>query len=45
MTNTLVSTLVRLASALAVLAKRYGAKEWDSPEALETIGKLFRIKL
>lgn len=28
-----------------VLGKYYGAKEWDSPEALELIGKAFRIKL
>jgi len=28
-----------------VLAKYYGAKEWDSPEALATIAKAFRIKL
>jgi len=28
-----------------VLGKYYGAKEWDSPEALEIIGKAFRIKL
>ena len=28
-----------------VLAKFYGAKEWDSPEALEVIGKTFRIRM
>lgn len=28
-----------------VLAKYYGAKEWDSPEALEVIGKAFRIQM
>jgi thiol-disulfide isomerase/thioredoxin len=28
-----------------VLGKYYGAKEWDSPEALETIGKAFRVKM
>ena len=28
-----------------VLAKFYGAKEWDSPEALEVIGKAFRIRM
>ena len=28
-----------------VLGKYYGAKEWDSPEALEIIGKTFRIKI
>ncbi|OHC64856.1 MAG: thiol-disulfide isomerase [Rhodocyclales bacterium GWA2_65_19] len=28
-----------------VLGKYYGAKDWDSPEALEVIGKNFRIKL
>ena len=28
-----------------VLAKHYGAKEWDSPEALELIAKTFRIKM
>lgn len=28
-----------------VLAKYYGAKEWDSPQALEVISKVFRIKL
>jgi thiol-disulfide isomerase/thioredoxin len=28
-----------------VLAKYYGAKEWDSPEALEVIAKTFRIKM
>lgn len=28
-----------------VLAKYYGAKEWDSPQALEVIGKLFAVKL
>ncbi len=28
-----------------VLAKFYGAKDWDSPEALQLIGKHFRIKL
>ncbi|HZX31959.1 MAG TPA: TlpA disulfide reductase family protein [Rhodocyclaceae bacterium] len=27
-----------------VLAKHYGAKQWDSPEALEMIQKAFRIK-
>ena len=27
-----------------VLGKFYGAKEWDSPEALAVIGKAFRIK-
>jgi thiol-disulfide isomerase/thioredoxin len=26
-----------------VLAKFYGAKDWDSPEALEVIGKAFRF--
>lgn len=28
-----------------VLAKFYGAKEWDGPEALEVIGKAFRIRM
>jgi len=28
-----------------VLAKFYGAKEWDSPEALDVIGKTFRIRM
>jgi len=28
-----------------VLAKYYGAKEWDSPEALQVIAKTFRIKM
>ena len=28
-----------------VLAKHYGAKEWDSPETMEVIGKTFRIKM
>lgn len=28
-----------------VLAKYYGAKEWDSPEAVEVIGKTFGVKL
>ena len=28
-----------------VLAKYYGAKEWDSPEAIGLIGKTFRVKL
>ena len=28
-----------------VLAKYYGAKEWDSPQALDVIGKAFRVKL
>lgn len=28
-----------------VLAKYYGAKEWDSPQALEVIAKTFRLKL
>lgn len=28
-----------------VLAKYYGAKEWDSPEALAVISRHFRIKL
>ena len=28
-----------------VLAKIYGAKEWDSPEALQFIGKTFSIKM
>jgi thiol-disulfide isomerase/thioredoxin len=28
-----------------VLGKYYGAKEWDSPQALEVIGKSFRIRL
>lgn len=28
-----------------VLAKFYGSRQWDSPEALETIGKAFGIKL
>ncbi len=28
-----------------VLAKVYGGKEWDSPEALELIGKTFRIPM
>ena len=28
-----------------VLAKHYGAKEWDSPAAVDLIGKTFRVKL
>lgn len=28
-----------------VLGKFYGAKEWDSPEALEVIAKAFRIEI
>jgi hypothetical protein len=28
-----------------VLGKYYGAKEWDSPEALQLIGKTFRIPI
>ena len=28
-----------------VLGKYYGAKQWDSPEALEIIAKAFRIKM
>lgn len=28
-----------------VLAKFYGAKEWDSPEALELIGKAFHLRM
>jgi thiol-disulfide isomerase/thioredoxin len=28
-----------------VLAKYYGAKEWDSPQAVDVIGKTFRLKL
>ena len=28
-----------------VLGKFYGAKQWDSPEAVELIGKAFRIKM
>jgi thiol-disulfide isomerase/thioredoxin len=28
-----------------VIAKFYGAKEWDSPPAIEAIGKAFRVKL
>jgi len=28
-----------------VLGKYYGAKEWDSPEALEVIGKTFGIRM
>lgn len=28
-----------------VLGKFYGAKEWDSPAAIETIGKAFQVKL
>lgn len=28
-----------------VLAKYYGAKEWDSPQAIEVIGKVFGVKL
>jgi hypothetical protein len=28
-----------------VLAKYYGAKEWDSPQALEVISKVFGVKL
>lgn len=28
-----------------VLGKFYGAKEWDSPEALDVIGKAFRIQM
>jgi len=28
-----------------VIAKFYGAKEWDSPAALEVIGKAFRIPM
>lgn len=27
-----------------VLAKFYGAKEWDSPEALEAIGRAFQVR-
>lgn len=28
-----------------VLAKLYGAKEWDSPQAIEAIGKVFGVKM
>lgn len=28
-----------------VLGKYYGAKQWDGPEALQLIGKAFRIKM
>ena len=28
-----------------VLAKYYGAKEWDSPQLLDAIGQAFRVKL
>ncbi|TRZ58200.1 MAG: TlpA family protein disulfide reductase, partial [Rhodocyclaceae bacterium] len=28
-----------------VLGKFYGAKEWDSPEAVEVIRKAFRIQM
>jgi len=28
-----------------VLAKYYGAKEWDSPEAVQAVAKAFRIKM
>jgi thiol-disulfide isomerase/thioredoxin len=28
-----------------VLAKYYGAKEWDSPETVEAIGKFFRVRM
>ena len=28
-----------------VLAKAYGAREWDSPEIVDAIGKAFQIKL
>ena len=28
-----------------VLAKYYGAKEWDSPQAVDLIGKVFGVKL
>ena len=28
-----------------VLAKYYGAKEWDSPDAMALIGKAFRIQM
>ncbi len=28
-----------------VLAKHYGSKEWDSPEAVDLIAKTFRLKL
>lgn len=28
-----------------VLAKVYGAKEWDSPQAVEAIGKVFGVKM
>lgn len=28
-----------------VLAKHYGAKEWDSPQAIDVIGKTLRLKL
>ena len=28
-----------------VLAKFYGAKEWDSPETVAVIAKAFRVKM
>lgn len=28
-----------------VIAKFYGAKQWDSPEAVDVIGKAFRVKM
>jgi hypothetical protein len=28
-----------------VLGKYYGAKEWDSPEAMQLIGKTFHIPI
>lgn len=28
-----------------VLSKTYGAREWDSPEAIQFIGRTFRIKM
>ena len=28
-----------------VVGKYYGAKEWDSPEALDVIGKSFGVRL
>ncbi|WP_136419214.1 TlpA disulfide reductase family protein [Herbaspirillum sp. ST 5-3] len=28
-----------------VVAKFYGAKQWDSPEAVDVIGKAFRVKM
>jgi len=28
-----------------VLAKYYGAQEWDSPQALEVIGRAFRLRM